>query len=53
MTDLLFGRVVRGKSAQVIGNPDMPHTYTYLPDIGRALVILGEREEALGRSLGT
>jgi nucleoside-diphosphate-sugar epimerase len=38
-----------GKTAQVIGNPDLPHTLTYLPDIGRALVMLGEREEALGR----
>jgi len=49
MTDLLFGRIVRGESAQVIGNPDMPHTYTYVPDIGKALVILGERDEALGQ----
>ncbi len=48
MLDAVFGRAVRGKSAQVIGDPDMPHTYTYVPDIGKALVILGERDEALG-----
>jgi nucleoside-diphosphate-sugar epimerase len=41
---------VKGKSAQVVGDPDQPHTYTYAPDIGRGLVILGEREEALGRA---
>src|SRR5215208_2344502 len=44
----VFGRAVRGKSAQVAGDPDQPHTYTYAPDVGRGLVILGEREEAFG-----
>jgi nucleoside-diphosphate-sugar epimerase len=46
----VFGRAIEGKSAQVAGDPDQPHTYTYAPDIGRGLVILGEREEALGRA---
>ena len=46
----VFGRAVEGKSAQVAGDPDQPNTYTYVPDIGRGLVILGEREEALGRA---
>jgi nucleoside-diphosphate-sugar epimerase len=46
----VFGRAVAGKSAQVAGDPDQPHTYTYVPDIGRGLVVLGEREEALGRA---
>jgi nucleoside-diphosphate-sugar epimerase len=46
----VFGRAVEGKSAQVAGDPDQPHTYTYVPDIGRGLVVLGEREEALGRA---
>src|SRR5215213_3296136 len=46
----VFGRAVKGKSAQVIGDPDQPHTYTYLPDIGKGLVILGDHEEALGRA---
>src|SRR3712207_6331445 len=35
----VFGRAVEGKSAQVAGDPDQPHTYTYVPDIGRGLVI--------------
>src|SRR3712207_214245 len=46
----VFGRAVEGKTAQVAGDPDQPHTYTYAPDIGKGLVILGEREEALGRA---
>src|SRR5215208_1139192 len=41
----VFGRAVQGKSAQVAGDPDQPHTYTYTPDIGKALLILGEHEE--------
>src|SRR5215210_6740270 len=46
----VFGRAVEGKSAQLAGDPDQPHTYTYMPDIGRGLAVLGEREEALGRA---
>jgi nucleoside-diphosphate-sugar epimerase len=46
----IFGRAVGGKSAQVAGDPDQPHTYTYAPDIGKGLVVLGEREEAMGRA---
>jgi nucleoside-diphosphate-sugar epimerase len=46
----VFGRAVEGKSAQVFGDPDQPHTYTYVPDIGKGLAILGEHEEALGRA---
>ena len=48
--ELVFGRAVAGKSAQVAGDPDQPHTYTYMPDIGRGLVLLGERDEALGQA---
>lgn len=39
-----------GRRVQVLGNPDLPHTYSYVPDIGRALALLGEREEALGQA---
>jgi nucleoside-diphosphate-sugar epimerase len=46
----VFGRAVAGKSAQVAGDPDQLHTYTYAPDIGKGLVVLGEREEALGKA---
>jgi nucleoside-diphosphate-sugar epimerase len=45
-----FYPALAGKPVQVIGDPDVPHTYTYVADIGRALVILGERAEALGRA---
>ena len=32
-----------------MGAPDMPHTYTFIPDIGENLVRLGELDDALGR----
>jgi nucleoside-diphosphate-sugar epimerase len=47
--DRVIPPALAGKPAQVLGNPDLPHTYTYLPDIGEALVVLGERDEALGQ----
>ena len=47
--DRVIPPALAGKPAQVLGNPDLPHTYTYIPDIGEALVLLGERDEALGQ----
>ncbi|GCE25072.1 membrane protein [Dictyobacter alpinus] len=46
----VFGPILMGKAAQVVGNPDLLHSYTYALDIGKALVILGERDEALGQA---
>lgn len=40
---------LEGKAAELAGNIDLPHTLTYIEDFGKALVILGEREEALGQ----
>ena len=45
-----FYAALAGKPVQVMGDPELPHTYSYVPDIGRALVILGERDQALGRA---
>jgi nucleoside-diphosphate-sugar epimerase len=45
----LFVPAMRGKATQVLGNPDLPHTYTYLGDFARGLVTLGTHEEALGQ----
>ena len=47
--DRVFVRAIAGRPAQVLGDPDVPHSVTYLDDFGRALVTLGEREEALGQ----
>jgi len=50
MGSRVFGRALAGKSAQVVGNPDRLHTYTFIDDFGKALVTLGERDEALGKA---
>jgi nucleoside-diphosphate-sugar epimerase len=48
--DRVFYPALAGKGASFGGKLDLPHTATYIEDFGRALVILGEREEALGRA---
>ncbi|HLF03357.1 MAG TPA: NAD-dependent epimerase/dehydratase family protein [Anaerolineales bacterium] len=47
--DRMFGRALQGKAAEVLDNIDAPHTYTFIDDFGKALVVLGEREAALGQ----
>lgn len=47
--DRLFPQAAAGKTAMVLGDPDQPHTYTFIPDIGEGLAVLGERAEAAGR----
>ncbi len=49
MGERVFPALLAGKAAQVLGNPDLPHTYSYIPDVARALVVLSERDEALGQ----
>lgn len=44
----LFGAALGGKRARFVGDPDVPLTPTYIEDFARGLVVLGEREEALG-----
>jgi nucleoside-diphosphate-sugar epimerase len=48
--DRVFPQAIAGKPVQVIGDPSLSHSYTYMEDIGRGLVTLGERDEALGRA---
>ena len=48
--DRMFGFAVEGKAASAAGNLDAKHSYTYMADIGKTLVILGERDEALGKA---
>ena len=45
----VFPPALAGQPVQVIGNIDLPHPYSYMPDIARGLATLGERPEALGR----
>src|ERR1700720_688706 len=45
----VFGNAVAGKRADFIGNPDLPHTYSYVPDIAAGLATLGTDERAAGQ----
>ena len=49
MGERTFYPLLHGKPANLIGDVDAPHTHTYIPDFGKALVILGERDEADGK----
>ncbi len=46
----VFPALLKGKAVSVIGNIDVPHTLTYIEDFGKALVILGEHDEAFGQA---
>ena len=47
--DRIFPAALAGKAAAVLGDPDQPHTYTYIPDIGEGLAVLGEHPDAAGQ----
>jgi nucleoside-diphosphate-sugar epimerase len=47
--DRVFPAALEGKTATVLGDPEQPHTYTYVPDIGEGLAILGEHPDAPGQ----
>jgi nucleoside-diphosphate-sugar epimerase len=49
MGERTFYPLLHGKAASLVGNVDVPHTHTFIPDFGKALVILGERDEADGK----
>jgi nucleoside-diphosphate-sugar epimerase len=44
-----FGPMLAGRAADVAGSADLPHSYAYIEDVGRAAAVLGTRDEALGR----
>jgi nucleoside-diphosphate-sugar epimerase len=49
MGERTFYPLIDGKSAQLIGNVDVPHTHTYIPDFARALVTVATSDIAAGQ----
>jgi nucleoside-diphosphate-sugar epimerase len=47
---LMVANAVARKSVRWPANADLPHTFSYLPDVARGLVVLAEREEANGKA---
>lgn len=45
-----FKAAFADKAVDVIGNPDQPHTYTFIRDYARGLITLGEQDTALGQA---
>jgi len=47
---LVFDKLWKGSTAQWMANANMPHSFTYTPDAGKALYLLAVRNEAFGQT---
>jgi nucleoside-diphosphate-sugar epimerase len=45
----VFAPALEGRPAQLLGDVDQPHAYTYAPDFAKTLARLGEDERSLGQ----
>jgi nucleoside-diphosphate-sugar epimerase len=43
-------RLLKGKGVQVLGNPNMAHSFTFMPDVAQALVTAATDERAWGKA---
>jgi len=44
----VFGPALTGKAAQVMGDPDQLHSYSYTPDVAAGLATLGSADDVTG-----
>ena len=51
--EMFFKPVFAGKTANLLGNVDLPHTFSYIGDFAKALVKLGSSEAAYGEAWHT
>ncbi len=49
VTDLAIRPAVQGKTINLLGRMDQPHSFSYAPDFGKLLAALGTHDEALGQ----
>ena len=49
VTDIAIRPALLGKSINLLGRLDQPHSFTYAPDFGKLLATLGTRDDALGQ----
>ena len=47
---VVFERLNAGKTPQWLGDPKTVHTFTYTPDLGHALAVLGQSADAYGQT---
>ncbi|SDX21066.1 Nucleoside-diphosphate-sugar epimerase [Saccharopolyspora shandongensis] len=50
LAERVVPKLLRGRPVQVLGDPDAAHSWTYAPDVARALVRLAAEERAWGRA---
>jgi len=48
--DRVFPQALAGKRVQLLGNIDLPHSYSYIGDVARTLAVLGQSNAAYGRA---
>lgn len=48
--ETVFGTALTGRTAQVMGDPDQLHSYSYTPDVAAGLVTLGTAAGAVGQT---
>lgn len=48
--DRVFPQALAGQRVQLMGNIDLPHSYSYIGDVARSLAMLGQSEQAFGRA---
>lgn len=46
----LVPSIVAGKNVQVLGNPDVPHSWTYTVDVAKTLIAAAQNKAAWGRA---
>jgi nucleoside-diphosphate-sugar epimerase len=46
--EMVFGRLVSGKKAQVVGSANTLHSFAYIEDVGLAAAALGTNDKSLG-----
>ena len=46
----VFGAMIAGKAVAAVGSIDQERSFSYLPDLARAMVVLGDRDEAAGHA---
>uniref|UniRef100_UPI00263090CE NAD-dependent epimerase/dehydratase family protein n=1 Tax=uncultured Meiothermus sp. TaxID=157471 RepID=UPI00263090CE len=47
--DMVFKKALQGKAMLFLGRLDLPHSFSYVPDAGRAMAILGTSQQSWGQ----
>ncbi len=48
--EMLFAAALQAKTVNMLGDVNLPHTYTYIRDFARALITLSQHDDAYGQA---